>query len=171
MWEDWLTSLNDFTELKICESCELHVSLRKMKFKTNQSKMSEAFLVRYPWLQKWRVENPEASYEQTNHCEESQHQSGFEDGCTGFLINKSNWVKTNKNLNRIKLEFQKVSLVSFCGGKKNAKCCKCCKFAPDNSYQTKMAHISRRKFLEPTPCNCTNISVVATSRLKLTRRR
>ena len=25
-----------------------------------------------------------------------------------------------------------------------------------------MANISRRKFLEPTPCNCGNISVVAT---------
>ena len=81
--------LIDFTELKLCESSELKVSLRKIKFSKNQSKMSEAFLVRYPWLQKWRVENPEASYEQTNHCEESQHQSGFEDGCSGFLINKS----------------------------------------------------------------------------------
>ena len=51
------------------------------------------------------------------------------------------------------------------------KCCKCCKFArADNSYQTTVAHISRRKYLEPTPCNCGNISVVATSRFKLTQR-
>ena len=85
--------LTDFTEwLQWAENLwvkRVKGKFEKKKFSKNQSKMSEAFLVRYPWLQKRRVENPEASYEQANHCEESQHQSGFEDGCSGFLINKS----------------------------------------------------------------------------------